>query len=559
MALLDVPDEKEESLRTGTDPSLLNSSRPLQARGVRPVVFRFGLVAILLVQVFAAIGYMHRDQVNFSSDQAVPALMALEIRDLGRHPVFYWGVQYDGSLEPHLLSLAFRVLPATVGTYRLVMLALMAAATIFVSLAAAEAFGRLAGLLAGAYLAAGPSFLYFKLLGSDGAYTSFFMLTAASVWLATLLSKDSTVGSARFSSLALGLVLGVAWWVTPLSIVLVGVMTAAVAASPRAWFRPARLSLTLSGFLLGASPWIGENLRTNFASLRSNEMAASSLSQAASQVRTLATRGLPVLLGGRSPGGRIPTFPGSENLSVVLFAGLVVAGIATTLRKTSPPARFLALASTFLLVAPAALALSRARTDLREDPRFLLSSFVGVAILGGVVLAFLIEHRSRLGAVAFTALLLLLGPLSQLRSPRYRDDPRHGRIAETEALAARLANDGIRDVYAEYWIAYRLTFLSRGRLVASPFGEGAPGPIRDIRAYERVESVPSPAFLLEPEPAVRLRGFLESRSVPFRHECLPDLGRELIWEIPAAEMVSLRACRCLWAPGSAPPNADPAR
>jgi hypothetical protein len=506
---------------------------------------------VLLLQALLAFGFHHRGQVNFSSDQAVPALMALEIRDHGTHPVFYWGVQYDGSLEPHLLSVVFRLLPPTVGTYRLVMLALAAAATLFVSLAVAAAFGRRAGLLAGAYLAAGPSFLYFKLLASDGAYTSFFALTAASVYLTTAFSKETRIIRSRLLLLALGLVLGVAWWVTPLSVVLAGVVLAGLVLTPRAWLKLDRLLLLGAGFLGGAAPWLLENFRTGFASLKSSEMGASTLAQAADQLRTLLTKGLPVLLGGRSPGGRIATFPGAEEISVVLLGGFVVAGITFTFRKTSAPERFLALASTVLLVVPAVLALSRARTDLREDPRFLLASYVGLAVLAGVCLSTLVERRARFGTLALSLLLLLLGPLSQLRSPRYGDDPRHGRLAETRALAARLTRDGIRDVYTEYWIAYRLTFLSRGEVVASPFGEGAPGPIRDLRAYERVEAAASPAFFLEPDPSRRLREHLESRGAFFRFESNPALGRDLIWDIPAPELAALRACRCLAPPGSA--------
>lgn len=517
----------------------------------RSRAFGLGLAAVLLVQALAAIGFHHRGQVNFSSDQAVPALMALEIRDYGTHPVFYWGVQYDGSLEQHLLSVVFRILPPTVGTYRLVMLALIAAATLLVSLATAEAFGRRAGLLAGAYLATGPSFLYFKLLGSDGAYTSFFALTAASVYLTTAFSKETRALRSRLLLLALGLVLGVAWWVTPLSVVLAGVVLAGLVLAPRTWLKPDRLLLLFAGFLAGAAPWLLENFRTGFASLQSSEMGASTLAQAADQLRTLLTKGLPVLLGGRSPGGRIATFPGAEEISVVLLGGLVVAGIAFTFRSTSVSERFLPLASSVLLLAPAALALSRARTDLREDPRFLIASYVGIAVLAGACLSSLVERRVRLGALALSGLLLLLGPLSQLRSPRYGDDPRHGRLAETEAFAARLAENGIRDIYTEYWIAYRLTFLSRGEVVASPFGEGAPGPIRDLRAYERVEAATNPAFFLEPDPARRLIDHLESRSVPYSHESHPDLGRVLIWDIPPSALAEIRACRCLAPDGPA--------
>jgi len=515
--------------------------------------FRLGLAAVVLLQALSALVYHLRGQVNFSSDQAVPALMALEIRDLGSHPVFYWGVQYDGSLEPHLLSLAFRVLPETVESYRLVMFALMATATVLVSLATALGFGRRAGLLAGTYLAAGPSFLFYKLLASDGVYASFFMLTAASVYLTARIVQRTEGDGASPLAFALGVVLGVAWWVSPLSIVLAGVLAAGVLVLHGTWRKPIRIVLLGTGLVLGASPWLYENVRTGFASLRSSEMGGADLSQALSQARVLFARGLPVLLGGRSPGGWEETFPGSGVISVVLFGGLVTAGACVARRALSHPARFLALSSTILLVAPAVLALSRARTDLRADPRFLLSSYVAIAVLSGAGLATLIERGPRLGALVLAGLLALLGPLSQLRSPRYGGDPQHGRIRETIALADRLAARGIGDVYAGYWIAYRLTFLSRGRVVASPFGEGAPGPVRDLRAHERVDAAASPAFVLEPDPARRLLAFLDARSAPYSHERLPDLGRELIWGIPSAEMEMLRACRCYPAPSAAPP------
>ena len=515
--------------------------------------FHLGLAAVVLLQAFSAFGYHQRGQVNFSSDQAVAALMALEIRDHGSHPVFYWGVQYGGSLEPHLLSLAFRALPETVESYRLLMFALMASATVLVSLATTLGFGRRAGLLAGAYLAAGPSFFFYKLLASDGVYASFFMLTAASVYLMARIVQRTEGDRTSPLAFALGVVLGGAWWLSPLSIVLAGVVAAGVLVRPGTWRKPIRIVLLCSGLVLGASPWLYENVRTGFASLRSSEVEGSDLPRALSQARVLFSRGLPVLLGGRAPGGWGETFPESAAISVVLFGGLVVAGAVRARRAPSNPARFLALSSTILLVAPAVLALSRARTDLRGDPRYLLPSYVAIAVLSGAGLATLIERGTRKPAIALAGLLVLLGPLSQLSSPRYGDDPLHGRIGETIALADRLAARGIQDVYAGYWIAYRLTFLSRGRVVASPFGEGAPGPVRDVRAYERVDAAASPAFLLEPGSASRLFAFLDARSAPYSREKLPDLGRELIWGIPSAEMEILRACRCYPAPGPAPP------
>ncbi|MBI5446990.1 MAG: hypothetical protein HY900_37955 [Deltaproteobacteria bacterium] len=555
----------------GASPAAQSSTRPPKDRLVsclaplrrtndlsdRPLAFRLGLIVVVLIQAFSALGFLQRDQVNFSSDQAVPALMALEIRDHGAHPLFYWGVPYAGSLEPHLLALVFRVLPDTVASYRIVMFAFLALATLFTALAAARAFGPRSGLLAGAYLAAGPSFLFYKILASDGAYASFFMLAAASVYLATRLGQETGEARSRVVLLALGICLGVAWWVIPLSIVLGGVVAAGVVLRPGSWLKPIRISLLCAGFLLGASPWLAENVRTGFVSLRSAEMSRSGSEQLLSQGRLLLARGVPVLLGGRSPGGRDATFPGSEAISVVLLGGLVVSGTFLVRREKVPAARFLALSSTILLVAPVLMALSRARTDFREDPRYLLSCYVGIAVLSGVLLARLIEREASAWALVFAGTFFLLGPLSQLRSQRYGDDPRHGRIPETIALAEKLGTSGIREVYTEYWIAYRLTFLSRGQVVASPFGDGAMGPVRDVRALERVDGVEHPAFILEPGQARQLLAFLDARSAPYSHEQLPDLGRELIWGIPPGELAIVRACRCFPAPESPSPGAGP--
>lgn len=544
----------------GPEGGLLRSLARTRFSGFRtlddPLVFGLGLVAVVLLQAFSALGFAQRGQVTFSSDQAVSALMALEIRDLGSHPPFYWGVSYAGSLEPHLLSLAFRILPETVASYRAVMFSLSASATVLVALATALGYGRRAGLLAGAYLAAGPSFLFYKLLSSDGAYASFFTLAAACVYLAARMCKESDERRARAVAFGLGAALGLAWWVMPLSVVLGGVVATAVAVRPRAWLRPGRILLLCAGLAMGASPWITENVRTGFASLRSKEMSGSDSQQMLSQGRVLVSRGLPVLLGGRSPGGRAGTFPGSEKISVVLYLGLAVTGGVLALRRSAPVARFLALSSVLLLLAPALLALSRARTGFQEDPRYLLATYIALAVLSGVGLARLIEGEARAGSLALASLLILLGPLSQLSSQRYGDDPRHGRIAETVALAEWLSAAGIREVYAEYWIAYRLTFLSRREVIGSPFGEGALGPIPDKRAAERVDGAKSPAFLLEPEPARKLVAFLESRAAPYSHEYLPDLGRELVYRIPAEELATLRACRCLPAVGPASPVGD---
>jgi hypothetical protein len=119
--------------------------------------------------------------------------------------------------------------------------------------------------------------------------------------------------------------------------------------------------------------------------------------------------------------------------------------------------------------------------------------------------------------------------------------------------ARELYADGVHEVYADYWTAYRLSFLSGGRVTASPFGEGAPGPARSASALRVVDESPRPGFLVDGEAARRLRAYLDSRSVGYQARFIKAFELELVSGIPAEELAVLRRCRCLPAPvGSGP-------
>jgi hypothetical protein len=86
-----------------------------------------------------------RGAIPFTSDQAVSLLMDLDIRDHGKHPVFYWGVQYAGTFESHLLSLLFRIVPDSVAAYRAFLFTLVSTTVLLVAATAKRAFGARAG------------------------------------------------------------------------------------------------------------------------------------------------------------------------------------------------------------------------------------------------------------------------------------------------------------------------------------------------------------------------------------------------------------------------------
>lgn len=495
---------------------------------------------------------MDREQINFSSDQAVSALMGLEIRDSGTHPVFYWGVQYAGSFEPHLLSLVFRVFPAALLTYRLTMLFLLGSAVALVAAATTRAFGRTAGLISGFYLALGPSFLFFKTLTSDGAYASFLAMLGAALFFATWLAEEQRPSKIHALLLALGASVGLAWWILPLSAAVAPMAVVPLLREPRRWFRPSRIASLFAGFITGSLPWWVENFRTGFGSLKSAELAPATRSGIFDQFDLLLLRGLPVLLGGRSPGAQRPTFPGSEAISVGLFFVLIASGIALVVRETLPSRRFLAAASVGFLIVPALLCLTVARTNLREDPRYLLATYLGLAPLSGILLARFWHRRNLLPAILLTSALVLFGPLSQIQSPSYKGNARHGKVTETREAAKQLSAAGIHEIYAEYWTAYRLSFLSDGLIVASPFGEGAEGPIRSGSALRIVNESTHPGFLFEVAPASRLKAYLESRSAPYKAQFVDALALELVTGLPREELAALRRCRCI--PAVLPPS-----
>src|SRR5215831_10049840 len=126
----------------------------------------------LLMLVFLAVQWwaISTHRIPWRSDQAIVALMARHILAGEGHPVFYWGVAYAGSLEPHFVAAIFAMFGPSVGSYRLAMGILFALLVLGVFALTRRLFGDRASLIALAYFAMPPFFLLFKGLTSDGAY-----------------------------------------------------------------------------------------------------------------------------------------------------------------------------------------------------------------------------------------------------------------------------------------------------------------------------------------------------------------------------------------------------
>ena len=299
---------------------------------------RRAVLILVLVTLVACWVFERRGRVPFSSDQAVVAIMAEDILERGAHPVFYYGAEYAGTLEPHYLAAVFAIFGASPFSFRGAMAVLVVLAVLAAWATAREAFGDRAGFLAGLYLALGPSFFLYKGLTSDGAYASLLVLSSLSLWLMLLVERrlgDSQPATAPL--LGLGLALGLAWWVHAPSVFLGAVVAvAALVGSTRRWLSPRALGLLLSSFFVGSAPWWIRNVQTRFGSLRSAEMASAHATRLAPQVKALFQDGWSILLGARSAWADAPPLRGVELLAMGLLLALLGFGLRSAVRRGAP-------------------------------------------------------------------------------------------------------------------------------------------------------------------------------------------------------------------------------
>jgi hypothetical protein len=105
---------------------------------------------------------------------------------------------------------------------------------------------------------------------------------------------------------------------------------------------------------------------------------------------------------------------------------------------------------------------------------------------------------------------------------------------------------GIRSVYASYWLAYKLVFLARGRVAATPLGTGARGMSRIASLRETVDADPDAGFLLYGEDAERFGALLEAEGIEARAEAVD--AYTLFTGVGARLRRQVAVCRCIPTP-----------
>jgi hypothetical protein len=419
-----------------------------------------------------------------TSDEAVAGLIGQQILH-GKFSAFYWGQSYGG-VEPYLVAPAFWVFGATPLVLESVAACLSAlSAVISWRIATHLVRGKGLAALAGALIWVAP----LAAVSNSTFEFGFRAVTLASglgVLLAALKIYDGQKSLWIFG--LLGLVAGIGWWSSPEIVyfyVPAGLLLLAAlirSGAIRPWL-PRFAATVVCGFV-GSLPWWWVNIHSHWRSLDSSSFAQPPHSPGyGSRVRIFFEYMLPMLAGVRHmfTGAWIGSRVVGETLLLVVLGLLVVATGLCLL--ASLRTRILAGS---LLVAPFLLTISPA-TWFWEDNRYadLLFPLVAlVLIVGFDQLNSRIKGRTQgsrprghsIGAksgdfvgvlitvlsaglcvIGFTALM----PLDS--SSSFFSNWSNPNEASVLAIS-KLESGGVRNGYADYWVAYKLDFMSAQHL-----------------------------------------------------------------------------------------------
>ena len=507
------------------------------AAGSSPPFRFFAAILVLVLFALAAQAWLlSTARIPRSADQAVVGLIARHILEGKGHPVFYWGVTYAGTFEPHVVAGVFALLGPTPAAYRVAMGILLWTILAAVGLLAWRAFGRKAAILSLLYLAIPPFFFPYKGLTSDGAYATV-MLAGA---LALLFAMEAERRLERalppaVAMLLLGLVAGVGLWVTPVTLPVsaAAVLWLFVRRRPRPAYRDA-IAL-VAGTAAGSFPWWVWNLRHGWASLVANEIRATEGEGLLRNGWAFLSRSLPVLSGAAVPlftDNRREPFP-LASLAVPVVLGLLLLPLLVRTVRGDRTTHLFFLAAGLVILAT----ISSGRF-LANEPRYAVALYAVVPPLLGASLASLLGGPRRFLAIAGATFLLVANAGSLAMARRHLPENLNDNevTASLGALPETLRRLGADRVYANYWTAYRLVFESGGRIVATPV------PAEDHTRWEpyrdAVVGAANPAVVLLPPRDACFERFLAESGRPFGVE---SAGRfRIFFDLPGPVLEVVR-------------------
>lgn len=413
----------------------------------RSVVAVAGIALGLVVRLIV----LHSRLGVLDSDEAVVGLMARHFLR-GDLRSFYWGQPYGGTIEPLFAAALFRVLGSSTAALKAVPLTLDAIAALVTWRIGRRLTTPTSALVAGLLVWVWPATYLWWSIKERGFYESGLCLTVIGALLMVRIAQDPDHWR-WLDWLWLGLVAGLGWWQTPQVVYVLapGAVWLAWHLRGRVW----RALAAVPSFAVGALPWIWPNVQDGFASLHPPPSPVKGNYLA--HLVTLVHVGAPMTLGLRVPyvtRWLHPTWL-AQGLFIVTI-GVVIAGCI----QRWPGGRIVVVVLVALPFLHALLPLA----GTVAEGRYTLFALPWLALA--------IAHRASRGAAAAAVAVISIGVTAVgLVSMRGVTDPyapdRH--VPRSLAQLERgLDTHGIHHVWANYWVAYRLTFETRERTIAAP-------------------------------------------------------------------------------------------
>ena len=461
-----------------------------------PGLARLGNILVVVTVAIAIIaGALLRSWYLFhvpsTSDQAIVGLMANAILH-GHFSAFYWGQAYGG-VEPYAAAAMFALFGHSVFVLDLTPVLLSGAAALLTWRAALRLlrFRTLAAVV-GALVWVAPDAAIANSTQELG-FRSVTMICGLACVLCALRLLDGSYGFVDV--IALGLFVGLGWWsspeviyfLLPAALLVLGAVLGG-GLDLRRWIT--RLTAGAGAFVVGALPWLWANVNSGFSSLKSSSFPAGTLTSlntgywgrmsvflhfSVPTELNLRRLGTGSFLFGASGSGVRHAFGVSVTILLCVVLALAVVLCA------SRGGRWLAMAAA--VVAFPFLFAAQPGTWYWTDGRYIvfLGPLLALAAVPGLEEAFFrFPRRSgpnrraktfvALSAALVAAMVLSLFVLAgdnQTSVSRLAFGWGEPNAPVDRAISTLQAN-GVRSGFADYWVAYKVDFLSGQSLTFTP-------------------------------------------------------------------------------------------
>jgi 4-amino-4-deoxy-L-arabinose transferase-like glycosyltransferase len=448
------------------------------------------LGGVLAATALARAALLWSGAVSFHADEAVVALMARHILQ-GERPTFFYGQAYMGSLDAWLIAFGFRLLGESVLTVRIVQSALYLL-VVAVGFLVAWRLSRRAALatVAGLALAVPTVNVALYTTATLGGYNELLLLGGLTLLLGYDVSHDYPRSVWRW--LALGLCVGVGWWThglivifaLPVAVMVLYRLVKPVGAQHAVPLQIALfIGVALAGFLIGSAPWWVFDFTHNHAALstyltnrQTGEFAGIGIAYVPPGQRAvgLAVIGLPALVGMRFPWSSSYFLPPLGALALVVY----IVAAYRLLRVNNP---LLADGRALVLGMLVLFGVVFVSSTFGADPtgRYFLPLALPLGILLGTLAVpndapsgkpFKADNRAFLRRWLPYALVTLVigyqaaGQIAAASTPpgftTQFDLVSHLPNDDDAALIRFLDERGLYNGYTNYWVAFRLAFLT---------------------------------------------------------------------------------------------------